>query len=56
MEQENRERMQQEEISTEEETGYTPRPLWQVIGAWAGLILFILVMVFFYINMVRGGI
>ena len=45
----------QEETAEEEKKGYTPRPLWQIIGAWVALIVFIIVMVFFYINMLRGG-
>lgn len=42
-----------EEMDTED-TGYTPRPAWQVWTARIGLALFILVIVLYYINMFRG--
>lgn len=38
-----------------ENTGYQPRPLWQRIGAWIGLILFVMVLIMYYINIMRGG-
>ncbi|MBR4863604.1 MAG: hypothetical protein IKU07_03440 [Oscillospiraceae bacterium] len=52
--------MELEEESTplEEETetsGYQPRPLWQRIGAWIGLVLFVMVLIMYYINIMRGG-
>ena len=38
-----------------EETGYTPRPAWQVWTARIGLVLFLLVIAMYYINILRGG-
>ena len=38
-----------------ESSGYQPRPLWQRIGAWIGLVLFIMVLIMYYINIMRGG-
>ena len=58
MENENRQEPVQEAPETEdfeEETGYTPRPLWQRIAAWVGLVLFILVILMYHINIMRGG-
>ena len=39
----------------EEKPAYTPRPKWQIIAAWMGLILFVLVVAGFYISIARGG-
>ena len=50
---EQREDIQQE---TPEESGYTPRPMWQVWLARIGLVLFILLGIMYYINIARGGI
>lgn len=44
-----------EQEQPELQPGYTPRPKWQVIGAWIGLILFVLVVAGFYISIARGG-
>ena len=58
MENENRETPGQETPAEEllqEGSGYTPRPLWQRIAAWVGLILFLLVILMYYINIMRGG-
>ena len=58
MENENRQEPVQEAPETEdfeEETGYTPHPLWQRLGAWVGLVLFILVILMYHINIMRGG-
>ena len=45
----------EEEAAQEERSYYVPRPMWQVIGAWVGLIAFIGVIVFYYLNIARGG-
>ena len=47
----------QQNVTTEEteSTGYVPRPKWQVWTARIGLVLFILVIVMYYINIMRGG-
>lgn len=39
----------------EQESGYTPRPKWQVWLARIGLVLFIFVVIMYYINIMRGG-
>lgn len=50
---------QEESLPTQEETvaesGYVPRPAWQVWAARIGLVLFIAVVVMFYINLFRAG-
>lgn len=48
---------QQQNVTPEEteNTGYLPRPKWQIWLARIGLVLFILVIVLYYINMFRGG-
>ena len=38
-----------------ENTGYQPRPLWQRIGAWIALVLFVGLIIMYYINIMRGG-
>ena len=55
MENENRQEPVQEAPETEafeEETGYTPRPLWQRIGAWICLVAFICLIIMYYINII----
>ncbi len=51
--------LEEENIPMQEESqegaGYQPRPLWQRIGAWVGLILFIAVLIMYYVNIMRGG-
>jgi len=37
------------------ETGYTPRPAWQVWAARIGLAVFLIFLVMYYINILRGG-
>ena len=44
----------EEEVQTEQ-TGYIPRPKWQVWLARIGLVLFILMLILYYINIMRGG-
>lgn len=39
----------------QEDTGYIPRPMWQVWLARIGLLLFLFVVAMYYINMFRGG-
>ena len=47
---------QQNEIpQAEEESGYTPRPRWQVWAARVALVLFLFVLLMYYLNMFRGG-
>ena len=48
----------EEQRKTEEEiqnSGYTPRPAWQVWGARIGLVIFLLVLAMYYLNILRGG-
>ena len=46
-----------EEVLSEDlaRTPYTPRPLWQRIGAWVCLVFFIALILMYYINIMRGG-
>ena len=44
-----------DDLAPEEETGYTPRPKWQVWGARIALVLFLIVVALYYINLFRGG-
>ncbi len=39
----------------QEEPVYTPRPRWQVWAARIGAALFILILILYYIQMMRGG-
>ena len=47
--------MEEEILNNEEEKGYTPRPKWQVWGAWIALLVFLAFLVMYYINVFRGG-
>ncbi len=47
--------MDEEILETEEQTGYTPRPRWQVWGAWIALAVFVAFLVMYYTNVFRGG-
>ena len=44
-----------EELKQPQETGYTPRPAWQVWAARIGLAVFIAFLVMYYLNILRGG-
>ena len=37
------------------ESGYTPRPAWQVWAARIGLAVFVIFLILYYINILRGG-
>lgn len=52
---ENEQRDDLNEELPQEDIGYTPRPRWQVWLARIGLVLFILLLVMYYINILRGG-
>ena len=57
MEEERKETIPEEESpdTQPEEPRYVPRPKWQVWAARIGLVLFILMLVFYYLNIARGG-
>ena len=44
-----------DEIHETQETGYIPRPAWQVWAARIGLAVFLAFLVMYYINIFRGG-
>ena len=46
---------QLDELNTEQQQPYTPRPAWQVWAARIGLVLFIMMLIMYYINVLRGG-
>ena len=43
------------ETTPEEETGYSPRPAWQVWGARVTLVVFIALLIVYYVNIAGGG-
>ena len=45
---------EQEEV-TEQKPAYTPRPLWQVIGAWVLLVVFVALVVASYVRIFGGA-
>ena len=45
----------QQEQPAEPKSEYKPRPLWQIIGAWALLIIFVGIMIATYIRMLGGA-
>ena len=49
------EKNEQEPLPEEETPLYTPRPRWQVWAARIGLVLFLIVLLMGYINLMRGG-
>ena len=53
------ERMEQQpEVAAEaqqEKPRYIPRPMWQVWAARIGLVVFILGLILYYLNILRGG-
>ena len=44
-----------DELQQEQPQPYTPRPAWQVWGARIALVLFILILIMYYVNILRGG-
>jgi len=47
--------MDEEILEQEPQEKYTPRPKWQVWGAWILLVLFIVLLIMYYCNLFRGG-
>ena len=45
----------QQEQPAAPKSEYKPRPLWQIIGAWALLIIFVGIMIATYIRMLGGA-
>ena len=45
----------QEQTPRDEESAYTPRPLWQVWGARIGLVVFIIFVIYQILGIARGG-
>ena len=52
---ENQEEQELEQAMAEETPKYVPRPMWQVWGARIALVLFLLVILFYYLKIARGG-
>ena len=48
--------MDEEILENEEQSGYTPRPKWQVWCAWIALGVFVAFLVMYYCNVFRGGV
>jgi len=48
--------MDEEILENEEQSGYTPRPKWQVWGAWIALAVFVAFLIMYYTNVFRGGV
>ena len=44
-----------DEMQETKESGYTPRPVWQVWAARIGLVVFFAFLVMYYLNILRGG-
>ena len=44
-----------EEIVEKEETGYTPRPAWQLWAARIGLVIMIIAVALYYYHIATGG-
>lgn len=47
--------MEEKEELEPQEPGYSPRPAWQLWAARIGLVLFILVVIYEYLSIARGG-
>ena len=45
----------QNENMIPEQEGYVPRPAWQVWAARIGLVVFLIFLVMYYMNILRGG-
>ena len=50
-----KERIEETTPTTEENSGYVPRPMWQVWGARVALVLFIALVIMYTLNIMRGG-
>jgi len=45
-----------DEMKETQESGYTPRPAWQVWAARIGLVVFLIFLAMYYIIIFRGGV
>ena len=45
----------EEQLQEEAKEQYTPRPAWQVWGARIALVIFIIYLIMYYGNILRGG-
>jgi len=52
---EDKQEKQTKETSAEENTGYVPRPAWQVWSARIALVLFIIIVIGQILRIARGG-
>ena len=43
------------ELNETQNAGYVPRPAWQVWAARIGLAVFVIFLILYYINILRGG-
>lgn len=57
MENEQIEQEELEELETrqEEKPAYTPRPKWQIVAAWVGLIIMLISVALYYWHIASGG-
>ena len=46
---------EQRKENQQEESGYSPRPAWQLWAARIGLAVFIGFLILYYVNIFRGG-
>ena len=51
----NQELENQPQQTPKKKPAYIPRPLWRVIAAWIGLVLFVAVVIAFNIMLMKGG-
>ena len=47
--------LEETEETQQDKPHYVPRPMWQVWGARIGLVIFILGLILYYLNILRGG-
>ena len=57
MEEERMDMNPEETVETQQDRPhYVPRPMWQVWAARIGLVIFILGLILYYLNILRGGV
>ena len=45
-----------DEIVETQETGYTPRPKWQIVCAWIGIVIMVISVILYYHYIANGGV